>query len=301
MNYTVKWKKINFPMWFYPKLHELQKEWALQHDQWYQYIWTYPEDKRKEELKFFSQTCMEEVGRKAWSIYIYTIDTYENKGWPQKIIKSSKSDERGLCLINLAKDILLLYDQFYDQNDLARPDHHLNCVLNISDRLREALILDGYYQYIQDYDLYKLEKLKIVNGPSQAKYYEQRIFDGFTMNNLNLIKYACDWLKKGWISPIKHEAEICQFVSQPMNFSTWILGHSMETLKPIVLQAIHKHSSIYCKAASLYNEKVRIYNLETFELYKRDEDNDPSNFEGIPFADGSRMKPVRCWFSWKLE
>lgn len=301
MSYTVNWKIINFPAWFYPKLHELEKEWALQNAQWCQNIYTYPENKRKEEFNFLSQTRMEEVGRKAWPIYIYTIDTYENKGWPQKIIKSSKSDVRGLCLINLAKDILLLYNRFYDQNDLARPDHHLNCVLNISDRLREALILDGCYQYIQDYDLYKLEKLKIVNGPSQAKYYELRIFDGFTYNNLNCIKHACDWLKKGWISPIKHEAEICQFVSQPMNIATWDLHHSVETLKPIVLQAIHKHSSIYCKAASLYNEKVRTYNLETFELYKRDEDNDPSNFKALPFADGSCMKPVRSWFSWKLE
>lgn len=301
MDYTVNRRIVNFPTWFYPKLHELGKEWALQNAQWCQNMYTYPENKRKVEFKFLCKTCMEEVGRKAWSLYIHTIDSYENKGWPQQIIKSSKSDVRGLCLLNLSRDILYLYDRFYDQNDLARPDHHLNCVLNISDRLREALILDGCYQYIQSYDFYKIENLKIVNGPSHAKYFEQTLFEGFTVNNLTFIKLACDWLKKGWISPIKHEAEICQFVSQPMNIATWTLYHSEETLKPIVLQAIHKHSSIYCKAASLYNEKVRTYNLETFELYKRDEDNDPSKFKGLPFADGSYMRPVKRWFSWKLE
>ena len=301
MNYTVNWKIINFPQWFFSVLIKLDQEWESQNAQWLNNITKYTGEKQREEMKYRNMTKMEVIGRKAWPLYIHTIDSYENKGWPQKIIKSSKSDVRGLCLINLANDILLLYDRFYDQNDLARPDHHLNCVLNISDRLREALILDGCYQYIQQYDLYKLVNLKIINGPSQAKYYEQMIFHGFTYNNLNFIKHACDWLKKGWISPIKHEAEICQFVSQPMNNATWCHNHSVETLKPIVLQAIHKHSSIYCKAASLYNEKVRTYNLETFEQYKRDEDNDPSKFKGLPFADGSYMRPVKRWFSWKLE
>jgi len=293
MSYAVNWKIINFPAWFYPKLHELEKEWALKNAQWCQNIYTYPEKKRKEEFKFLSQTCMEEVGRKAWPIYIYTIDTYENKGWPQKIIKSSKSDVRGLCLIRLADTILLLYDQ----NDFTDPTHHLNCVLNISEKLREALILDGCYQHTYDYNLYKLEKLKIINGPLQAKYYEQMVFDGFSRNNPCLIKHACNWLKKGWISPIKYEAEIYQFVSQPIRGQY----HSGEILTPIVLQAIHEYSSVYSKAATLYDKEVRRFNLEGFETYRRDEDNNPSDFKALPFADGSCMKPVRSWFSWKLK
>jgi hypothetical protein len=147
-------------------------------------------------------------------------------------------------------------------------------------------------------NLRKLEKLKIVHSLHQAKYFEKCIFESFNRGDRDRIKLACEWLEKKWISPIKYESEICKFFSKKIYNDDYGVNIF---LKPKVLQSIYKYSSVYRKAAALYDEQVRRYNLECFEIYRSYNDNDPSDFKALPFADGSSMKPVRRWFSWKLE
>jgi hypothetical protein len=289
MNYTVNWKNVYFPLWFHPILNDLAKKWSLKNAQWLEYVSALSRDKYVKEINFLSQARMEEIGREAWPLYIHTIDSYENKGWPQNIITGSKMDERGYALCRLADDILSLCDL---------KDPYFNCILQISDKLRDSLIICKL-QYVDSFQA--LEKLKIIYSSQQAKYYEQRIFNAFTYNNKKLIEIACNWLEKKWISPIKYELEICKFVSQKMTIYSWSSYHSIEMLKLKVLQSIYKYPSVYRKAAALYDEEVRRYNLECFESYRRDKDNNPSDFKGLPFADGSCMKPIKRWFSWVLE
>ncbi len=293
MSYTIKYKNVHFPTWFYPTLRELDEKWQQKHAQGRKYIYSLTGDKLEKELRCFSEICGEEVGREAWPLYIRTIDLYENTGWPNVIITASKCDERGLALYHLAQDIFLLYDKYV----FTDPEDPLNCILQISDKLRESLIINKF-QYISEWSLSILEKLNIINSQQQAKYWEQRIFEGLTNNNVMFIKIACNWLEKKWISPIKHESEICKFVGQKI----WPLymNHQVEDLKPKLLHSIYKYPSVYRKAAALYDEQVRRHNLECFKYYKNN-GNDPSDFKGLPFADGSSMKPVRRWFSWKLE
>lgn len=131
----------------------------------------------------------------------------------------------------------------------------------------------------------KLEKLKIINSQQQAKNWEQRIFEGLTRNNVVFIKIACNWLEKKWISPIKYESEICKYVSQERR--EWC--SDLEDLKRKVLQSIYKYPSVYYKATILYDEELRRYNLKYFENYRRYNHNNPSDFKGLPFADGSYL------------
>ena len=289
MSYTINFKNVHYPQWFTPTLIDLEQKWALENARWLKNVYALTGDKLVEEMNHVSHMKMEEIGREAWPIYIHTIDRYENNGWPQVII-----DERSLNLMYLAEDILSVGDR-YDYTD---PKHHMNCILHISDKLRDALIISDF-QYKDCFQ--GLEKLKIIYSSQQAKYYEQCIFNAFTYNNKKLIEIACNWLEKTWISPIKYELEICKFVSQKMTIYSWISTHSIEMLKLKVLQSIYKYPSVYRKAAALYDEEVRRYNLECFERYRRDKDNNPSDFKGLPFADGSCMKPIKRWFSWVLE
>lgn len=294
MNYTVNLKKVHFSQWFYPTLNDLEDKWSLKNAQWLKHVHTLTGDRYVEVMRVLPNVRMEEIGNEAWPLYIHAIDLYENKGWPE-IMLTGGYDDRQNTLWNLANDILLLCDE----KDFTDSRHHLNCILQISDKLRDSLIINNFQEngYV---DLRKLEKLKIVHSLHQAKYFEKCIFEGLTRNNMMFIKIACEWLEKKWISPIKYESEICKFVNQEMNTVSYNANYDREILKPKLLHSIYRYPSVYRKAAALYDEQVRRYNLEAFEFY-RYYGNDPSDFKALPFADGSSMKPVRRWFSWKLE
>ena len=294
MNYKVNFKNVHFSQWFYPTLKDLEDKWSLQHDRWIKYVHACTGKKFREEMKILSLTIMDCVGSEAWPLYIHAIDLFENKGWPKSTLIGGYDGRRNtLCM--LAIDILSLCDE----NDFTDPKHHLNCILQISDKLRDSLV-SSCYDCVGGWDILKLEKLKIINGPQQAKYFEKCIFEGLTRNNVMFIKLACEWLEKKWISPIKYESEICKFVNQEMNTVSYNANYDREILKPKLLHSIYRYPSVYRKAAALYDEQVRRCNLEAFKFY-RYYGNDPSDFKGLPFADGSSMKPVRRWFSWKLE
>lgn len=293
MNYTVKCKNVDFPQWFYPTLEDLMEKWSEKNAQWLKNVHALTGDRYVKAMNFLSKVRMEDIGRSAWPLYIHTIDLYENKGWPKNIIKGGY-DERERTLRFLARDILSLCDEY----DFTDPEHHLNCILQISDKLRDSLIINNFQEDVWFDSLRKLEKLKIVHSLHQAKYFEKRIFEAFNYYDRNLIELACEWLEKKWISPIKYESEICNFFSKKIYDDDY--GVNIK-LKPKVLQSIYKYSSVYRKAAALYDEQVRRYNLERFERYRSYNDNDPSDFKARPFADGSCMKPIKRWFSWVLE
>ena len=136
MSYTINFKNVHYPQWFTPTLIDLDKKWSLKNAQWIKNVCALTGDKYVKETKILWQVRMEEIGREAWPIYIHTIDRFENNGWSQVII-----DERSLNLMYLAKDILSVGDR-YDYTD---PKHHMNCILHISDKLRDALII-SYFQ-----------------------------------------------------------------------------------------------------------------------------------------------------------
>lgn len=72
MNYTVNWKNVHFPLWFYPTLKNLMEKWSQKNTQWLEYVSALSRDKYVKEINFLSQARMEEIGREAWPFLIYT-------------------------------------------------------------------------------------------------------------------------------------------------------------------------------------------------------------------------------------
>ena len=50
MNYTVNWKNVHFPLWFYPTLKDLMEKWSQKNTQQLEYVSALSRDEYVKEI-----------------------------------------------------------------------------------------------------------------------------------------------------------------------------------------------------------------------------------------------------------
>lgn len=138
------------------------------------------------------------------------------------------------------------------------------------------------------------------------------VFDTIHLNALTF------WMEKGLINVNLHSSKIISRVQGVLNNykdSSIAYLHNlggyryeqkeyqdMTDLRKFIIST-HKFQELYQKLVTLFDEKVRLYNIRSFDsyVYQCDSSYDIKNFQALPFIDGTRMKVVKRWFKWVLE
>lgn len=120
------------------------------------------------------------------------------------------------------------------------------------------------------------------------------VFDTISLRALTF------WMEKGLINVNLHSSKIISRVQGVLNKQKEDQG--MTDLRKFIIST-HKFQELYQKLVTLFDEKVRLYNIKSFDsyVYQCDSSYDIKHFQALPFIDGSRMKVKKRWFKWVLE
>lgn len=232
-----------------------------------------------------------EPERQGMFFYIRTIDEFENEGWLEEYFRFRYESLRHcyLCLQTLE------YNRKYHRWQ--------NTNIGISEKLSDAIA-------------YECDAIEYVRNSIQAQKVAFAILKGLELSNYKVWKYhhdvmkdlnvLCEWLQRNWINPQKYESLIKSIFESPdivlyresIRNGKLILINDME--KRQLLSAFKNNQSFYIRMVDVFDAYIKRHNIAAFNYYK-DENHDPSGFCAVTFANGSRMRPVRRWFSWRLE
>ena len=102
---------------------------------------------------------------------------------------------------------------------------------------------------------------------------------------------------KDWIDVEKYEPYIKSFIGKKYMCHS----NNADSDRRYLLTLLRKSLMLYKRMVNLFDAEIKRFNIQEFNSYQMYGGNDPSNFKAYPFADGSCMRPVKSWFSWKLE
>ena len=232
--------------------------------------------------KFIRNTIDEEKNPLITKLYVETIDKFENQGWPDQF--------------SFARDISIYWCYW------AFSAHSkYNSKMSISDKLADSIVnhssiyIGGGHITIEEFN-----RLGIIRTSNHAKVLAPQLFKDLFGSSSDEhprgINLLCQWFHKKMINPSNYMDLLhCFFCRKYIRYqSNW------DKERRILLSSFQGFPNEYSIFSQIFNDEIRRFNIQEFDDYKNGE-NDPRDFVGYPFIDGSRMTPVRFFFSWKLK
>ena len=201
-------------------------------------------------------------------LYINTIEQYENQGWPSEYM--------------LYRDESIYW--FYQL--LVKLDYkHI-----ISEKLGRAIISNKFLAITDLSTFLSFARLGLIRDAKIVQSYAHLFFQNHTN-----IPYSCEYINEGLLNPTDFIDALNSYFGEP--YKLYDLYGNHDEKKRRMLSVLKKYPNVYQKCAATFDSIIRVYNIERFQHYGGDKED----FKALPFADGSCMKPVKGWFSWKLE
>lgn len=198
-------------------------------------------------------------------LYIGIIEYYENHGWPSEYMHYR--DES----IYWFYELLVTLDY-----------KHI-----ISEKLGRAIISCKLLP-INIWRFLEYDRLGLIRD---AKFVQSHAH--LFIMPLDYIRYSWKYINNGLLNPTCIVDALNSYFGEPY----MLLYANPDKEKRRMLSVLKKYPNVYQKCAATFDSIIRAYNIERFQHY----DGNKEDFKALPFADGSCMKPVKRWFSWKLE
>ena len=274
-----KGKEIGLPKWFVTSFEpylKVEKGYEDMRKQRISSLLKYKEG-NLEWYKAVTSCVYEEIRRlKApviADLYIKTVDKFENSKWPTEY-----ANERDISVYFCFNNIRF----FFFLKEKIPP---------ISDNLVDAMARNpiGIYGC---HDVEDLVKYGFVRNVKSAEILVSILFQE------HMFGLLCEWIKCKWVNPRKYVKQLSQLIAFPLLGDT----SNVFRIRRQLLDAVKGVNRIvYGDLVNIFDAEIRRINLERFDEYKRDRDNLPKNFVAYAFADGTKMRPVKTLFSWKLK
>jgi len=228
--------------------------------------------------KIISETMLAERSKSICHLFIRTIEEFENNRWPTDFF-SFRQESLYKCMIAI---------EIYCKNI---------SIVDVSNQLADSLVCESkaifWSHQIQD-----LVRFNIIRNRKCADFLSIILFQELCLERYSTsFKIICDWIMKDWIDVEKYEPYIKSFIGKKY------ICHSnnADSDRRYLLTLLRKSPMLYKRMVNLFDAEIKRFNIQGFNSYKMYGGNDPSDFKAYPFADGSCMRPVKSWFSWKLE
>lgn len=210
-------------------------------------------------------------------LYIKTVDFFEKKNWPIEY-KAERDVSIYFC-------------------NGAIQTRCIDGKVNVSDNLASAIIHNPFTCQGGYVSVFGFVKKGLVRNAESADFLTSVLFNDIGEVG-GCVKLVCEWIRCKWINPKKYINHITRFIgSSYIEYRSNRDGECRELLNAVKSVNI----SVYRKISQVFDSEIKRFNLQCFDRYKRDRDNYPKDFVAYPFADGTRMKPVRNLFSWHLK
>lgn len=242
---------------------------------------------------FFIEDFFQREAQARRLLYIQIIDRYAIKGWPKKY-----ADGWEVTSLDCQADLIMCRDAIRTYNYVEKERHNQKGYISyakISDKLAEAfvrILFDG--QYVRNSK--QAEELAKILFKALSHFKELKP-SGLPNRNEAFGTIGL-WIEKDLINPQNYETYIRKFIGARYVQPDYTI---LDMYKRTFLGWIKKDLRLYIRMVNVFDGIIREFNIEEFNRYLINGKDSPACFKAIPFADGSRMKPVRRWFSWKLE
>lgn len=203
-------------------------------------------------------------------LYINTVELYENQGWPSEYM--------------LYRDESIYW--FYQL--LVKLDYRHT----ISEKLCGAIMSDNYLAITDIHTFCNFDKLGLIKDAEFVQSHAHLFFQ-----NPRYIHYTWRYIYNDLLNPTSFIDALDRYFGEP--YKLYDLHHgNWDEEKRRMLSVLKKHPRVYQRCSARFDSVIRVYNMEKFQHCRED---DKEYFKALPFADGSCMKPVKRWFSWRLE